>query len=283
MTADAGPVSEEQQLADFERIWNGVQPSLGNEHSDLLEMARGTCRNALICCSTLEQQRSWLQRYLSVDAGALVSPAVRLQGQKATGGACRSCRKSAAVIKDEGGKLRICAGCSGVGYCSTACQQTDWPRHRVSCKSAARLAKRDDAGANAALSEARCCECLLTLSADLVTVLKCGHPLHRACYERLADEVMLLAERVAARCPVCDIPFRAPLAPRTWGSDMRGPPDVICESLEEVQGQGQEFSIDDVAASEISRKMWPGISHQERAARLRSMGVVGMILPGPRA
>jgi len=262
--------SPEAQLTGFERIWAAY-------NGECSETARSTCRNALLCCVTVDQQRAWLQRYLSMSPeAAAVSPAVRLTGQTAARGVCRGCRKTAAACSAEGDKLRICSGCSGVAYCSSSCQAEDWKRHAAACKSAARFARKADAGSDAALSEALCCECQLPASAELLTILKCGHLLHRFCASRLEDAAINrpLMERVAACCPTCDTPFIAPLAPRMASES--GVPDVICDPAE--MAGGTALSLDDMARSAgwDSMPQMQGKSHEERVAVMRSWGILGM-------
>jgi len=45
--------------------------------------------------------------------------------------ACRQCGK---VGGTPGVKLRKCARCLEVAYCSAECQKTDWRKHRMECK-----------------------------------------------------------------------------------------------------------------------------------------------------
>ena len=44
---------------------------------------------------------------------------------------CHSCSDD---YKDFGDKLKLCAGCRKVYYCSTACQNSDWVFHIFDCK-----------------------------------------------------------------------------------------------------------------------------------------------------
>lgn len=54
----------------------------------------------------------------------------REQKMKSSGKAkCVVCGKSAKA----GDKLKKCARCASVPYCSVGCQRDDWPRHKLSC------------------------------------------------------------------------------------------------------------------------------------------------------
>ena len=40
---------------------------------------------------------------------------------------------------------RVCGGCKNIMYCSTECQQTDWPTHKTLCKSLKEFSERPSA------------------------------------------------------------------------------------------------------------------------------------------
>ena len=48
-------------------------------------------------------------------------------------GSCGACGKEAA---EGGGKLKTCANCQGIAYCSAGCQAAHWPQHKRFCKKA---------------------------------------------------------------------------------------------------------------------------------------------------
>ena len=52
--------------------------------------------------------------------------------------ACANCGRTLRDVKADGGKLRVCSGCSGSAaptlYCSTACQKAAWPQHKRECR-----------------------------------------------------------------------------------------------------------------------------------------------------
>lgn len=55
---------------------------------------------------------------------------------------CTACGQSVAGAgMAEGAKLKACAGCLAVRYCSPACQQSDWPAHKTSCNAEVTMAE----------------------------------------------------------------------------------------------------------------------------------------------
>lgn len=54
------------------------------------------------------------------------------------------------ALDDNGGagmpKLKHCAGCQTVAYCSKECQKADWPSHKAACKEARRVGPRHERG-----------------------------------------------------------------------------------------------------------------------------------------
>lgn len=42
---------------------------------------------------------------------------------------------------NRGSRLRLCAGCRGVRYCSEECAKQDWERHRPCCKALQRMSR----------------------------------------------------------------------------------------------------------------------------------------------
>jgi hypothetical protein len=47
---------------------------------------------------------------------------------------CAVCGATKAEVAQQGGKLRKCARCLSVRYCSESCQQQAWPAHRPECR-----------------------------------------------------------------------------------------------------------------------------------------------------
>ncbi|KAL1840782.1 hypothetical protein VTJ49DRAFT_7737 [Mycothermus thermophilus] len=56
------------------------------------------------------------------------------EGRRGPRRVCRNCGKS--EEEDEGVKLKNCARCLKVAYCSSACQKKDWKKHRMECEEA---------------------------------------------------------------------------------------------------------------------------------------------------
>ena len=119
---------EGSKLSALEALWQsegfehmGAQSK--HELGDLHETASGVCRNALMQCATVAQQRPWLRRFLATRlarTGRAAAASATLTGGVISHAACRACAKSAAdAAAIEGGKLRLCTACHGVAYCST--------------------------------------------------------------------------------------------------------------------------------------------------------------------
>jgi hypothetical protein len=70
---------------------------------------------------------SWLE----AEAAAAALPA----GAAAARAVCAAC---GAAKASGGAKLRRCAGCRAVRYCSAACQKAHWREHRAACEAAQR-------------------------------------------------------------------------------------------------------------------------------------------------
>jgi hypothetical protein len=71
--------------------------------------------------------------------GAGSSSAGGAERTAAAGGAANSlgaCAVCGAANTSDGAKLRKCAGCRAVRYCSPACQKAHWREHRAACKAA---------------------------------------------------------------------------------------------------------------------------------------------------
>lgn len=99
---------------------------------------------------------------------------------------CSNCGKS-----DDDVKLRECAKCSLVSYCSTTCQEAHWPAHKADCKAACKTAR------------------------DPQIVLPCGHALHRKCLDSLREKGEKSDSADADTtppCPYCNRPLSSILA-----------------------------------------------------------------------
>ncbi|KAL2266692.1 hypothetical protein VTJ83DRAFT_6044 [Remersonia thermophila] len=89
----------------------------------------------------------------------LVAPELaRGVAEEAAGGrgprrVCRNCGKP--EDEDEGVKLKNCARCLKVAYCSSACQKKDWKKHRMECEEAEEHNMREREAAAAAAAAQR--------------------------------------------------------------------------------------------------------------------------------
>jgi hypothetical protein len=98
---------------------------------------------------------------------------------------CRACGAPPAAAAAEEGKLRRCAGCERVAYCSAACQATDWRRHKPFC---------GGASPEALLADAACAVCSHAAAEEApqaALLLSCVHFVHAACQATLGG------------CPTC--------------------------------------------------------------------------------
>jgi hypothetical protein len=190
-----------QGLAALEAAWQagGYGAAGGDDDEPGSEFERDeaagvVCRNALLQCATAAAQRPWLCRFLALRRGRTgAGAAARLAGVVAVRGACRACAQPAAAVAARDAKLRLCTACSGVAYCSTACQAADWARHKRHCKAAVAAAAVGGVDAAAALADATCPACHAALVPDdadanlpgvgLVTILRCDHAAHAKCLD----------------------------------------------------------------------------------------------------
>jgi hypothetical protein len=92
-----------------------------------------------------QQQEGLRARGAGAEAAGLSaggsSSAGRQEGEAAAGAAAASslggvCAACGAAKASGGAKLRKCAGCLAVRYCSLACQKAHWREHREACKAA---------------------------------------------------------------------------------------------------------------------------------------------------
>lgn len=175
--------ASDADLASFEDSWVLCEKhrdgAMSGQWDDVEGTPASTCRSALGRCSTEAQRQRWLLRACSL-------PGVQAAARGAAGRACRHC---AAPCEAEGGdKLKRCAGCSRVAFCSPRCQKADWARHKAACGAAA-------ATPEAVLADAVCVGCNAPLlgpphgggqHAPLtgdgqVFLLRCLHLLHAGC------------------------------------------------------------------------------------------------------
>jgi hypothetical protein len=276
-------------LAALEAAWHaggyGDRDDDAGSEFELDEAAGAVCRNALLQCSTAAAQLPWLRRFLALRRGrAGAGAAARLAGLSAVRGACRACAQPAAAVatRDAGAKLRLCTACSGVAYCSTACQAADWARHKRHCKAAVAAAAAGAVDAAAALADATCSACHAALVPDdgddanapgvgLVTILRCDHAVHAKCLDAVRAAAGVHAPVL---CPTCGVPFQVPLSPMAL--DAAGGADG--PRLVDLHGH-TERSVEEMAASMAASGNMPPGFHGDAAAiaaQLRAMGILGM-------
>ena len=168
--------------------------------------------------------------------------------------------------------------------CVQACQKADWPRHKLPCKAAAAAAASGTVDHAAALADAMCPACHLSLVPDdaagdcttpgkgLVTVLRCDHAVHAACLDVLRAKT---GTEVPVLCPACGVPFQSPLSPLVAEPD--GVRIMNPAELATLAGRTTR-SVDEMATSFAASGMPAGFptSAPDIAAQLRAMGILGM-------
>ncbi|KAL2119120.1 hypothetical protein VTJ04DRAFT_6080 [Mycothermus thermophilus] len=96
--------------------------------------------------------------YCSALVEELVAPelakavAEEAEGKRAARKVCRNCGKSE---EEDGVKLKNCARCLAVAYCSSACQKKDWKKHRMECEEAEEHELREQERLKAAMERAQ--------------------------------------------------------------------------------------------------------------------------------
>jgi hypothetical protein len=176
--------SDDKQYQMYADAWGAPRDGYSAE-----KVAVTLCSVVLGSTRSAARQRPSLLR-------AVTLPGAADAARGAAARACRACGAAAPAAAEQ--KLKRCAGCGRVAFCSAACQAADWRRHKRFC-TGGMLAD----SAEAALADATCAVCCRALVPDdaaaaddahegaareasayqAVVMPRCMHLLHAACMQ----------------------------------------------------------------------------------------------------
>lgn len=89
----------------------------------------------VVCCFVAQAIRDDDPQLDAAARASLDAAVARSQGV-AVVRKCAACNKYEPSVASAATKLRTCAGCRAVRYCSADCQHAHWPLHKAACRAA---------------------------------------------------------------------------------------------------------------------------------------------------